>query len=577
MATTPPTAPAAPTVAPEGAKPRRRIGDLFVDAGLLTREQTEFAFQRQQQTGKAYGEVLLDAGLVDEVGLAGVLSFHFDLAIIDLRSVQPDESALRLIPEELARERLFVPISISESEITLAMAFPNDKVTVDAVKERAGKEVVGRLAIRSDILLAIQQQYRVLSNVGALAESFVAERRPATTFIAPALTTIAEDAPVVQTVNLIVAQALRDRASDIHVEPQQDRLRIRYRIDGVLHDATSLPKEIAPAIASRVKIMSNLNIVEKRRSQDGQFSISMEGRDVDVRVNTVETIWGEKTVMRILDKSLALLRLTEVGMELTMLERYRQLIRQPYGMSLVCGPTGSGKTTTLYATVNEIDRTKRNITTIEDPVEYVIEGINQVPINAQIDRTFAKGLRAILRQDPDVILVGEIRDAETAEIAANAALTGHLMISSIHANDAVSALFRLMDLGVERFMLTSSLIGIIAQRLVRKIDPHCRAEVPATAGEVAMLKQAGVEVDTVFTGQGCNYCSGTGFYGRTGIFELLVMSDDLRTAVNQGASSQQLRSQAIAEGMIAMRQDGLRKVARGITSVAEVLSVLQTT
>ena len=566
-----------PTAAAPPAGPvRRRIGDMLVDAGLLTPEQIEQAIQRQKQTGKAFGEVLLDAGMVDEVGLAAVLSAHFDMPLIDLRSVTFDQAALRLVPEELARERLFIPTELTDARITLAMTFPNDKLAIDAVRERTGREVTALLALKSEILLTIQQQYRVVGDVGALSESFIAERRPATAFVAPALSGIAEDAPVVQIVNLVFAQALRDRASDIHIEPQQEKLRVRYRIDGVLHEATSLPKEVASAVASRIKIMANLNIVEKRRSQDGQLSISMEGRDVDVRVATVETIWGEKIVCRILDKSLAYLDLAQVGLDLTMLERHRELLHQPYGMMLVGGPTGSGKTTTLYASLNDIDRVKKNVTTIEDPVEYVIDGINQVPINAAIDRTFANGLRALLRQDPDVILVGEIRDVETAEIATNAALTGHLMISSIHANDAIGGLFRLMDLGVERFMITSSLISIISQRLVRKIDPHCRIELPASPAEMALIKSIGIETDAVFTGQGCNYCSGTGFLGRTGIFELLAMSDDLRSAINQGASSQALRTLAEAEGMVTIRQDGIRKVARGITSVAEVFSVLQT-
>ncbi len=566
-------APAPPPTAP--TVPRRRIGEMLVEAGLLTNEQIDFAVQRQKQSGKAFGEVLLDAGLVDETALAAVLSAHFDMPLLDLRSTNIEPAALKAVPEELARERFLIPTAIDDETITVAMAFPNDKLAVDAVAERTKRRVVPELALRSEILLTIQQQYKVVGDVGALSETFIAERRPTTAFIAPALSNIAEDAPVVQIVNLVFGQALRDRASDIHIEPQQDRLRIRYRIDGVLHDATALPKDVAPAISSRLKIMANLNIVEKRRSQDGQLSLSMEGREVDVRVATVETIWGEKIVCRILDKSLAYLDLTQVGLDLGMLERHRELLRQPYGMILVCGPTGSGKTTTLYASLNEIDRVKKNVTTIEDPVEYVIDGINQVPINATIDRTFAKGLRALLRQDPDVILVGEIRDAETADIASNAALTGHLMISSIHANDALGALFRMIDLGVERFMITSSLISVISQRLVRKLCVHCRTEVPPSAAEAALLREAGVPVDMVFTGTGCNYCSGTGFLGRIGIFELLVLSDDLRTAINQGASSQQLREMAEREGMVTLRQDGLHKVARGVTTVAEVLSVVQ--
>ena len=557
---------------------RRRIGEMLIDAGILTPEQVDFAVQRQKQTGRPFGEVLMDAGLVDESALAAVLSAHFDMPIIDLRSIPIDEAALRLVPETLARERFLIPASLNDTELVLAMAFPNDEQAIKAVRERAGgREVVPRLALRSEVMLAIQQRYKVVGDVGALSETFIAERKPATAFVAPALTQIAEDAPVVQIVNLVFAQALRDRASDIHFEPQQDRLRVRYRIDGVLHDATTLPRDVTPAVVSRIKILANLNIVEKRRSQDGQLSLTMEGRDVDIRVATVETIWGEKVVCRILDKSLAYLDLREVGMDLAMLERHKLLIHQPYGMTLVCGPTGSGKTTTLYATLNEIDRVKKNVTTIEDPVEYVIDGITQVAINLAVERTFAQGLRALLRQDPDVILVGEIRDSDTAEIASNAALTGHLVISSIHANDAIGAILRIIDLGVDRTLVTSTLLSVAAQRLVRKIDTHCRIEVSATAAEQAVLQKAGIEADSVYAGPGCNYCAGTGFYGRIGIFELLAMSDELRHLINTGAPSQQVRDRALAEGMTTMRQDGLRKAARGITTVAEALSVLQTT
>ena len=564
MAATIPVAPA-----------RGRLGDLLVESGLVDQAAVDAALVRQKLSGTPLGEILLASGAIGDSDLANVLSFQLDTPLIDLRQEKTDDDAIRLIPEAIAKARHVLPVRIERAELVVAMAFPSDQGTIDELVRISALPVKPLLALRSDIDEAINQRYRVLGDVEKHVGRFTDDRRPKPRFVAPLLVAVDESAPVVQIVNLLFTQALRDRASDIHIEPQEDKLRIRYRIDGTLHDAASLPRELGASIASRIKVMANLNIVEKRRGQDGQIALKMDEHDADVRVSTIETIWGEKVVMRLLDKTRAIIDLGDLGMESGVLERFRELLKSPFGMVLICGPTGSGKTTTLYAAVKELDRVTKNVMTIEDPVEYVIEGASQVPINLSAGRTFANGLRSILRQDPDVILVGEIRDKETVEIATNAALTGHLVLSSIHAIDSIGSVFRLLDLGVERFMVTSSTVAVLAQRLVRKIDDHCKAAVKPTMVEAAVLRQAQLPADLVYTGKGCNYCSGTGFLGRTGVYELLMFGDEVRAAINEGGSSQELRRVAAAAGLVTLRDAGLGKVVEGVTSATEVLAMLQ--
>jgi type IV pilus assembly protein PilB len=554
---------------------RKRVGELLIESGLVDDVAVERALARQKLTGTALGEILLDEGLVSDADLAAVLSFQLDTPLVDLGLERTDDEALKLVPEDLAKSRHILPIRIEDGGLVLAMAFPSDQRTLAELRERVTIPIRPLLALRSDIDQAITQRYRVLGNVHAAVGRFEKARTPAPQLVAPLLAGVDETAPVVQILNLILTQALRDRASDIHIEPQENGIRIRYRIDGTLHDATKLPKDLGPAIASRVKVMANLNIVEKRRSQDGQISLSMDDHEADVRVSTIETIWGEKIVMRILDKTRSLIDVRDLGMETGVLERWGELLKSPFGMLLVCGPTGTGKTTTLYASVNELDRTTKNVMTIEDPVEYIIDGTSQIPINLPAGRTFATGLRSILRQDPDVILVGEIRDQETVEISMNAALTGHLVLTSIHSIDTIGAVYRLLDLGVERFMVTSSLVAVTAQRLVRKLCDHCKTEQKPQMLETALLRQAHLPSDIVYLGRGCNYCAGTGYLGRMGVYELLIIGEELRNGINRGASSQELRSIAQAAGLVTLREAGLRKVAEGLTSTTEVLAMLQ--
>ncbi|MBI3522602.1 MAG: Flp pilus assembly complex ATPase component TadA [Chloroflexi bacterium] len=554
---------------------RKRLGQILVDAGFVDAGALEEALKRQQVSRQPLGQILQAEGLISRDDVAAALSLQFDTPLIDLGLEETQEAALRLVPESFAREHHLLPLRIQGAMVVVAMAFPDDKRTILELQKRTNLGIRPFLAPREDIDQLITQRYRVIGDVVTAVERYEVEHKPSPQFVAPLLVGVDENAPVVQIVNLIFTQALRDRASDVHVEPQERDVSIRFRIDGTLHEATRLPKDVGPAIVSRLKVMANLNIVEKRRSQDGQIQLTMDGREADVRVSTIETIWGEKAVMRMLDKSRALINVEELGMESGVLERYQELLKAPFGMVLVVGPTGSGKTTTLYASVNELDRVSRNIMTIEDPVEYIIEGTSQVPINPTAGRTFASGLRSLLRQDPDVILVGEIRDQETVEIAMNSALTGHLVLSSLHSIDTVGSVFRLVDLGVPRFMITSSTVAIIAQRLVRRLCERCKVERRPQIVEAALLRQAKLSADTVFGPGGCNYCSNTGYLGRVGVFELLIFGDEIRAAVNEGGSAQELRTKALRAGLVTLRDAALQKVVEGLTSPADVLAILQ--
>jgi general secretion pathway protein E len=380
------------------------------------------------------------------------------------------------------------------------------------------------------------------------------------------------DTPIVRTVDLVISQGVKDRASDIHIEPQEDRLRIRYRIDGVLHDTTSLPRGISEAVISRLKVLAGMNIAERRRPQDGQFSISTDAKKVDIRVASCETTHGESIVLRILDKSLSLYTLRELGFLPESMKVYRKMLKSPFGMILIGGPTGSGKTTTLYASLNELDRNERNILTIEDPVEYRFADIKQMQVNSKAGITFGGGLKAAMRLDPDIILVGEIRDTDTAKTAVQAALTGHLVLSSIHANDAVGVLFRLIDLGVEPFLLSSALVGVVAQRMARRVCTHCREPIePTLAERIAFEEEAGPGHTRFFAGAGCNLCANTGYLGRTAVSEILTLSEDLRRMILNGSSSDEMKVQALEEGMITLRKDGMLKAKEGTITIREVM------
>jgi len=548
--------------------PKKSLGEMLVEENLITPEQLESALALQRQQGGKLSEILTNQGVIKPEVLATVLSIQLNLPLIDLKRHTVQPQALRLIPEEMARKHALIPLDIVNDSLLVVMADPEDIHTIEDVKTQAKMRVEVSLGVRSDIERAIDLNYRSIGEI----EKQVSQMAPASGEKIDVTSTLTARTPIVETLDLLIAQAVKDRASDVHIEPQEDRLRIRYRIDGILHDMFSLPLSIHVLLVSRVKILAEMDISEQRRPQDGQFSIKLGNNEVDIRVATMETPHGERVTLRILDKSLALFTLTELGFLPDVLKRYRAMLKSPLGMILAGGPTGSGKTTTLYASINELDRNERNIMTIEDPIEYSFMDTNQTQVNLKAGITFASGLKAIMRHDPDVILVGEIRDTDTAATAIQSALTGHLVLSSIHANDAVGVLFRLMDLDVEPASISSTLIGVVAQRMVRRICPHCRAPYkPPKEERQALEKELETEATTFYHGTGCNLCANTGYRGRTGIFEFLAMSEDIRKMLRNNAGAGEIKAQALAEGMITMKRDGMLKVKEGITSVSEVL------
>jgi type IV pilus assembly protein PilB len=548
---------------------QKRLGELILESGLLTPEQLDQALVEQQRTRLPLGQVLLAQGLVDEAALAGVLSLHFKVPRVDFSKTRVEKEALALIPEAYARENTILPIRLRNDELEVATVDPGDLALLAELKVMTRKKIKPVLGVSSEINKAILQFYKLEGGVSRHVRSFEESLQP--TGGGRRLAEVKQDAPVVQIVDLIIAQGVEERASDIHIEPQQDHLRVRFRIDGVLHDATKLPMTLAAPIASRVKLLANLDIVDKRHSQDGQIQTTVEGRPLDIRVGTIETIWGEKVVLRLLERSRSILRLDTLGFSPSMRETFMELIRSPYGMILVTGPTGSGKTTTLYAALNELDSAEQNIMTIEDPVEYTFDNVNQIQINRLAGITFANGLRSILRQDPDAILVGEIRDKETAGISVQSALTGHLVLSSLHATDAVGAIYRFLEMGIEPFMVASSVIGVEAQRLVRRICEQCAVPEKPAIEQFAFYEAIGGKGSTFMHGTGCAHCSHTGFHGRVGIFEILKVTDSVKQLIVRASAPEALRRHVIDAGMITLSQAGLAKIDEGLTTIGEVM------
>lgn len=482
--------------------------------------------------------------------------------------IQPE--ALELVSEAMARRYNVMPLEIKGNVLQVAMANPNDIFALEALETRTQMRIEPEAASAEEVLQAIDFNYKSYEAIEKEISSISLPSETTGEQITP--DTVA-DAPVAKAITLIVGEAVKARASDIHIQPEEDELRVRYRIDGTLHETLTLPFETSVPLISRIKILANMNIADHHRPQDGQFSVKSKDRpDIDIRVATIPTVHGEMAALRLLDKSKALMTLTQLGFLPENLETYQEMLKVPYGMILVTGPTGSGKTTTLYASLNSLDRKGRNIITIEDPVEYRFKNINQIQVNPRAGLTFASGLRSILRLDPDVILVGEIRDAETANIAIQSALTGHLVLSSIHANDAVGVVSRLLDLDVEPFLVASALIGVVAQRMGRRVCTDCAQLVKAPLlEETAYKKETDEERSEFLYGNGCKSCANTGYRGRIGFFEILRISDEIRVMVLNGASATELRAQAIKEGMTALIKDGMLKVKTDITNPAEVL------
>ena len=557
---------------PREADIGRAIERLLVEGGFVKREQLETARDIAKRNNRDLRSVLLEQKLVSHETLAMVLSFELNVPTVDLKEAQVQPAALALISEEIARKYNVLPIAVDGNTLTVATTEPDNTQLLDTLATLTKKKIKPVIPLDGGMTESIDDRYRLSTRVekeirqllGAVRTSDITD---------PTLTLEAvSNAPVVKAVEMLLVQAVRDRASDIHIIPQEHDVLIRYRIDGIMHDSVVLPHEVHSAVLTRIKVMANMNIAERRRAQDGQFSATLSGKSVDFRVATIGTNHGEMAVLRVLDKALSLIELSDLGMSPHMLEGYEKCLVSPFGMIMISGPTGSGKTTTLYASVSKLRSGELNVMTIEDPIEYEFKGVNQIQVNRAADIGFANGLRAIMRLDPDVILVGEIRDAETANTAIQAALTGHLVLTSIHANDAAGAIVRLLDFGVEPFLVTSGVIAAVSQRLIRKICPKCgeTREAPVIQG-MAYEKEMGEKRTEFVYGKGCSYCSRTGFRGRIAAFEMITMTDSIRQMVSRGAGSFEVKQQALKEGMVTMRRDGMLKVRDGITTPGEVI------
>jgi type IV pilus assembly protein PilB len=554
----------------------RRLGEMLVTQGVADEGDVLAALGEQSARGESrLGLLLVERGALTEAELARALAAQYGLRVVDLRAVTPTPEASGLLTEASARTLCVLPLAIDGDVVIVAVADPTPHA-LERVHAVFARSIVAVVTSPSDIMTAIGGAYRALTNVDDQVHAFEVRDRLRRDAARLETANANDEAPVVQVVQLIIAQGLRDRASDIHIEPSADRIRVRYRVDGALHDVVNLPESIGPAVVSRIKVMANLNIVERRRPQDGQISLQVEGRDVDIRVSTTAISGGEKVVLRLLDKSRPLYALSQLGMPGDIAERFRAILRAPHGMVICAGPTGSGKTTTLYGSLGELNTPERNIMTIEDPVEYTFPTINQIQINERAGITFANGLRSILRQDPDIILVGEVRDVDTARIAVQSALTGHFVLSSLHATDSISALFRLLDMGIEAFLVASSVTAVVAQRLVRRVCVHCVRPHQPSPEELEFLKVFGGHrmVDNFVIGAGCNFCSQTGFLDRIGLYELMPITDEIREMIIDRRSHEDLRKLSQAQGMRTLQEESLRLVQDGITSLGEVIRTI---
>jgi type IV pilus assembly protein PilB len=558
---------------------RKRLGDILILAGLITGEQLEWTLEEQKQSQRRLGEILIDAGWVTDDDISEARALQLDISHIQLGDTPIDPVVLKMVPESVARSCRVVPVSVVDGRIAVAMANPLDVESIDTIQRVTKRRVEPLLTSESRIFSTLDSMYGAIG--GADITASIQEAMDGSETIETVEMEEEEDvdearrqsgqAPVVRAVNLMIEEAIKRRASDIHVEPRRANLEIRYRIDGVLHHIRNMPKSLQAAVISRIKIMGEMDIAERRVPLDGRITVRTGNRNIDLRVSTLPTQHGERVVLRILDKTGMLLSLDQLGFSKRDRGAFESLIKKPYGIILVTGPTGSGKTTTLYTALSFLKSAETNIMTCEDPIEYELEGINQSAINIRAGLTFAKQLRAILRQDPDIVLVGEIRDAETADIAFRAALTGHLVLSTLHCNDAASAVTRMLDMGVEPFLIASSVIGVVAQRLVRTICPKCKTHYVASPEEIEEFAlDASAGPIQLSRGQGCGNCSQTGYHGRQGIFEVMTINEQIRQLTLSRPSSDNVKHIAVENGMTSMRQDAIDRVLTGITTTDEI-------
>jgi type IV pilus assembly protein PilB len=549
---------------------RTPLGELLVADDLIDAAALRAALSGAK--GRRLGEVLVEGGLVDDSTLTRALGRQLRLPVVDLRAITVDEAATALITGNEAHTLDVLPYAIDDDSVEVVIADPLDPRVAALLRELPAQQVHISMAPTSHIRHAVNQTYSALNAMATDIDAFRADEVLAELNTAAGFADVDSNAPIVQVVSKLVTQALRDRVSDVHIEPNDHDVRVRFRIDGSLKRVMTLPAEMGPALVSRIKIMADMNIVERRRPQDGQFAMSIDGREVDIRVSTTCTIWGEKTVLRLLDRTRSLYTMADLGMPADVGAAYSRIVRSPFGMVIVSGPTGSGKTTTLYATLSDINREDINVMTIEDPVEYVFPLVNQIQISEQAGLTFATGLKSVLRQDPDVILVGEVRDVETARIAVQSALTGHLVLSSVHAIDSIAALYRLLDMGIEAFLVTSAVVGVVAQRLVRRICNDCAAPYDPTLEELAIFRKlGGGDKDVWIRGRGCALCADTGYYDRVGVYEVLRITDEVRQKMVDGRSPRDTREVAIEQGLRTLNAEAVRLVTADVTTIDEVV------
>jgi len=562
-------------------KPVKSLSEILLASGKINNEKLEKVMSAQPQNPEGLAQRLVDLGLISETVLLETLSEHLEIPFVSLKEFPQQTVMLENLSEKFMRQYKFVPLSLEDKVLTIAVSNPYDLYACDAVRMVTDYEVKINLAREEEILDAVGKLFntdtssmgRIIEDIGKDTDDLSLDDEGDVDH----LKDLASEAPVIRLVNLLITRAIELRASDIHLEPFEGEFKVRYRIDGVLHDVEAPPTRLQAAVISRIKIMAKLNIAERRLPQDGRIKLRVLGKEIDFRVSTLPTMFGESVVLRILDRESVILDLEKLGFPVYDLAKFRDLINKPYGIILVTGPTGSGKTTTLYAALSEINSPEKKIITVEDPIEYQLSGVNQVQVKSSIGLSFANVLRSILRQDPDIIMIGEIRDAETAEIAIHSALTGHLVFSTLHTNDAAGAVTRLLEMGMENYLISSSMLGIMAQRLVRVICPECKE---VYTPEMGVMEELGVDQKdasslTIFKGAGCEKCAQTGFRGRQGIYELLMVNDDIRELILDKAASNKIKDKGRSNGMKTLREAGWDKVRSGISTVSEVLRVTQ--
>ncbi|MBM7622728.1 type IV-A pilus assembly ATPase PilB [Sporohalobacter salinus] len=559
---------------------KKRLGDILVDVGFITEEELQQALEWQKGTEKRLGTILREMQLVTDQDVMEALEYQLGIPQVNLNKFIIDSNVIKMIPQSLAERHQAIPIKKEGNTLTVAMADPLDVLAIDDIRIKTDCEVSPVIASKEGIQRAIEQYFgnedivnELVNEIDAqdIGQDIEAEENEEV----DRLRQMVDEAPVVRLVNNIINDGVKMRASDVHIEPQEDRVQIRYRVDGILRNEMNIPKYTHSALVSRIKIMADLDIAERRKPQDGRVQMMIRDKEIDLRVSVLPTVEGEKVVIRILDKSSLMLNLDELGFLPEHLTEFKSMIKQPHGILLLTGPTGSGKTTTLYSALNQLNTEKENIITIENPVEYTLPGINQVQTNPKAGLTFASGLRSILRQDPDIVMVGEIRDKETAEIAIHAALTGHLVLSTLHTNEASGALTRLINMGIEPFLVASSVIGVVAQRLVRTICDDCKVKnedltVDFNLGKYISSDQ---EVLELYEGSGCHRCNELGYRGRTAIHEILRIDSDIKKLIVQKASASEIEEKAINDGMITLEASGLEKANQGVTTLEEVMRV----